>query len=78
MLRYTLILILLMTSFFTGCNSSKQISLMDQMVISVKDTTRGFSYTNKKYGPRAGIMNMDFSLHIRQYASAQTPLPCAT
>jgi len=44
----------------TGCNSTKEVSLMEQLAIHVKDTTRAFSYTNKKYGQYYGETNAQF------------------
>ncbi|MGE5351428.1 MAG: amylo-alpha-1,6-glucosidase, partial [Acidobacteriota bacterium] len=38
----------------------KEITLMDELAIQVKDTTRAFSYTNKKFGQYYGETNSYF------------------
>lgn len=43
----------------SGC-LKKEVTLMDELAIQVKDTTRAFSYTNKKFGQYYGETNSYF------------------
>lgn len=55
------ILLILMTVFsMTGC-SQKPNSIINEMGISVKDTSRAFSFTNKNYGQYYGETNSYFA-----------------
>lgn len=47
-------------SLLAGCGAEKELSLSDELAISVKDTTRAFSFTNKKYGQYYGETNSQF------------------
>ncbi|MGE5401338.1 MAG: amylo-alpha-1,6-glucosidase [Ignavibacteriales bacterium] len=53
------LLFLFILAILAGCGK-KELSLMDKLAIQVKDTTRAFSYTNKRYGQYYGETNAFF------------------
>ncbi|MCX6150017.1 MAG: GH116 family glycosyl hydrolase [Ignavibacteriales bacterium] len=55
-----LFLLISLTFIFWGCGSSDKKTLLEQLAIEVKDTTRAFSYTNKKFGFYFGETNSYF------------------
>ncbi|MCU7490960.1 MAG: hypothetical protein HF300_08915 [Ignavibacteria bacterium] len=59
MVKKLLLLFPVIIAVLSGC-LKKEITLMDELAIQVKDTSRAFSYTNKKFGQYYGETNAYF------------------
>ncbi|HEX2867929.1 MAG TPA: amylo-alpha-1,6-glucosidase [Ignavibacteriales bacterium] len=60
MIKKLLLMLPVILISLAGCSGKKEVSLMDTLAIQVKDTTRAFSYTNKKFGQYYGETNAYF------------------